>query len=815
MERLIGFSISGIHKIGSTKQLCFAMPTSSNVVSAFESTQNAAVIQAMLPRGGSVDTAIEPYRIAERYSNYIFRLSAADEVGAHLFRKAARAVGRLPGPVSSTASAVFLGIPALGTAPFDITEGGNFNVVYIGEETLFIPSGSETAPGSGSYTGVLRGRVGSVAVDHGTGTYIYRTPPFWQGRKLTLFDFALDRSQPFARRDTGRIADSFTQDNAEIVVRMSSHLAGINNQTINVRPFDMRGKADALRFAQRAAEGGRDEAFLAGAILRNAGEALTFNIAKRQLQDGTVRFSASGVDMDIGHVFVEYDNHLQYYVQRTPDVYAPDTPVKASILGSSVLPPAEGGAVPGLSPERLSVLFCVIHPSVDAYVDAAGTLVPFRAPTQAYKHLTINADIKDVYTYHPLAIAAGLMLSTQSARLNADRFDVFHPNYSLDASDAFSDDSIQDIHDLIRATPDSRVDYFVLGSKNAPVKVMAAIRNMLHVHGFRLSVDNEGFFKFSRTRTITAREFGVATATPLKALPSALLSFDDGNGDTTSIITGTYGQTPYRRGSAFSVTALDDDVLPKQAQQNFDQMTMTADTLQSLLRIRAVLESRALVQDFQGARLKIRVADHLIDGLDYSLGGFLALADLPIKKAWLWDKDGQRKKNLLSTTTPAWVGEVIGRRYLPQDNYYELELFFANDALTRDRAPSGVLRQTTPSGEPEIYLEDTHFGDVAGDLSRFTQGDQVMIYTPDGVYLAGPHTIMNIPDVDGYLEFSVGLTELARGSVVELAHIDTVSSGVGYDNPAVIAGVDRAYVFMGTANRTLGTAAGPADQYGG
>jgi hypothetical protein len=342
---------------------------------------------------------------------------------------------------------------------------------------------------------------------------------------------------------------------------------------------------------------------------------------------------------------------------------------------------------------------------------------------------------------------------------------------------------------------------------------MEEIRNILQTYGYRLSINRHGFLTFSKVKLLDVRERSETLTNVVNAVASDLLNFADGSENTSPKVFGKYGETPFFDGSTIEITTALEGTYPVVATLDENELSIKANTISELGELRVQLESRALLMDYQTPRLKIR-----IDGdtsADIGLGKWVNLADLPLRSAWLFDKNGNRISVLDSINDAKWVGQVIGRRYLISDNAYELELFFINEEVIRWRAPSARV-----SGAPQINVNrigiepGTVFGNGSSDIVRFTVGDQVSIIRDDGTWeTTTPLPITAIgPD---YLEFATNVSSFNTGDYyVELAYLRT-STANGYQNASVLPGVSRAYAFLGRSpDGKLGTAAITADQYG-
>jgi hypothetical protein len=781
--------------------------------------------EALAEKGGTIDTSVDPFRVRENHGSFTVKAVATDRIGKQLFRKAYRSVGKLDVAITSTAATTIdfnvTGLDGGGGQIQDIS--GNYNVVYIGTEVILVPLSSETAPGSGIYNSCIRGALMTEAGLHTVGTFVWDQQPYWTGRKVWLFDATENRTPNVKLREVGRISNGFEQDNGNIIIRGSSHLTSLDRKYVNLKPYAIDQSDNRLEYEL-------SDEFLTGAGLAGffISEDRGLNIRKKFRTTTATLANYDAAFIQINEDFQYYDrrNFINRYRSRNIN----------SLLKSRLL-------VPGEEQQTLETphfLFCIINPNYESWIQdgyagegrrppnlPAAAIVGtsygptrFFAPTEGFEDLTVNADINEIYKYHPIAICAAFLMSTPKETTNPDEFDLFAPNWSLNVRDAFSTSSIAAIHTLIRENPWDQVQYLVLGKNGEPVKLMDEIRDILQTYGYRLGVDNEGYLTFSKVKLLDVKERSDSYSNFATAVASQLLNFKDGSESTTPRVFGKYGETPFFEGNNVEITTKLDGTYPAIATLDDNELSVKANTIAELGELRTQLEARALVMDFQTPRLKIRVAADI--GTNLGLGAWVNLQDLPLGKAWLFDRDGNRLTTLDSSTQVRWVGQVIGRRYLINDNAYEIELFFLNDEVIRWRAPSARVSGFPQLLDTRIAIEvGSLFGDAASDSLRFTVGDEVSIINDDGTWVTTtPLTITAIgagtTAATSYLEFDSNVALYNIGDYyVELAYLRT-STADGYLNAAVIPNIDRAYTFMGRSpDGKLGTAVIEADQYGG
>ena len=826
-ERCWGIVIEGVPAPDTIKPLAICSAASDallDIVRGLSSVFVGKYLEAregLAGRPGSIDTSIDPFRVNESHGSQTVRVVATDYFGGMLYNKAYRSVSKLDVLLTSSATSVDLNRTGLDTAPATIVDpvAGSFNVVWIGSEAILVPLSSETAPGSGIYAGCTRGALMTDAQEHPVGTYVWDRIPYWTGRRVWLFDAMRERTPRCKLREAGIIQRGFTMDRGEIIVRISSHLSSLDKLSANLKPYKVEEAAwsdiryiNSLDFPTGAGLGGSFRSSYTG-----------LNVRKKYRAGGALVTLPDGA-------WVQNGEHFQYFNGETsvrPNEYYYYSRNISNLLRSEAVIPSDSNDEIEIRPH---FLLCVVNPDYqtwfqDGYLGerrrpaaspALGTsfgATAFFGATQDFEDLTTNADYKEVYKYHPVAIAAAMMLSTKSDVADPDEFDILHHNWSLDLRRHFSAASIAEIHECIKRNPTDQVEYFVLGKDGQGVRLLEEIRNLLQTYGYRLLVDKNGYLTIGKVGLIDVETWSAAGSNVVDAVASDLLQFTDGSGDTMARVIGKYGETPFYDGNTVEVSSQLEGQYPQVATVDENELSINANTIANLGPLRAQLESRAMLMDFQCPRLQVRV-----DGdtsADLGLGQWVNLQDLPLQKAWLFDSEGNRVSAISSQFDARWIGQVISRRYLISENAYEIGLIFPNSDLIRLRAPSARV-----SGAPQtvntrigIVTGSPDFGDPDGDISRFTVGDEVSIVSDSGAWVTT--TPLSITGIGAdYLAFGVNVETYNRGdNWVELAYLRT-NSGNGYENTSVLSGIDRAYAFLGADNETLGSAGIDGDSYG-
>ena len=836
--RVFGFRISGINLADDRGQAAFVFATSDRAAEVLEELEeDTAVLVCVDDRVGSVDTMIEPFRMRERHSNYSFSLPATTEVGRHFFRKAERAISSLiedaaPGDTTmhfaQHADSGVNNLDVIGDPDF-IDDGTEYRIYYVGSETIYIAE--NTHVGGGEYEDVVRGAAGSRAQRHSEGGNVFDDVPFWIGRRIETIDWTPENG--ITIRDIGRIAEAFRQSSGWIEIQTRNWLDGLDRARINQDPSIVDDDESLIEIITTEDP---EPFYIVGSIDRTNPD----NERIYKTRDNT----GNPLEGDMRPMWLQMRDHLvpmrfllgsgfdaiyEYFV-------AGEDPFPANPLRSPSIEPQEAREnLADISNDEITPLFAIVHPSVAPWVGAIDGIGP---STIGLEHgRTVNENLVGVYPYHPVAIAAAFLMSTDSDRLDPNNFDVLSGNLGLDRRRAFSPGTIDHLHSLIARTPDMAIDQMVVGWNREPEQIMDRLRRMLLFFGFRFGCDNQGFLTIEQYSLADVADYDHAIKNEIRIIPAETIDFEDGSGDRTTSIGGTFRQTPWLDGRSVRVVSDPDAEKDFAAQARVDEMTLDAPFIWRLSTYRSWLQSRAIIQDFQIPRLRVaQVEDHLSGGLDYSVGGIVLVPDLGLENPWLWDSDGERISDMAEQGDVFAAGIIIGRRYLPRESVYELEMLFLFSAVIRWRAPSAIIEDVqfqTSLTHRVIVSESSNLGATEADGYYFSRHDQVAVYELDGtpVDIAPGRVFSETGDGEEFLVNSdddwvaAGL----EGKVLELNHIksdgepgEAATWGEGYWNPGQVPdsdsleNIDRAYMFFSRdSDATLGDENLLGDEYGG
>lgn len=810
-SRIVGFKISGVFNRNNGRQVAFITPCTPEEKEIFRLRTGLHPLECLKPRSGSIDASTEPFRSKEKFSSYAFTLIASDEVGSLLFQRSSVATGELPEPLDSTTTTnVNLGVSGLAAGSFD--EDGNFEYpvvfnnftgyVYIGRELIYIRQDN----GSGTYGQAIRGAAGTVAENHPAGTRFYIYPSYWVGRSAQIFDYDVVENH-LEQRENGVVSQGFTMSHATIRVQISSRLRDIKDQTVNNAPTIIPNQF--LRVDLRDGQTLTDEQFY------EQTQTILGSINPTIYPSSVKKPGYGNADSDryfqFGDTFKRLSNRDQF-----PPVWYPQRYLGAPPISEETGRVAAGAGSQLIMPEGIEIF---VIPGRDSGGGCATDLFSQLSTTVTDRYpLLTHDEVVAIYKRHPLAICAALQLSSPSDVVDADSFDILNGNWGLNLRAQFSPDSISNIHDLIHDTQNLSVDYLLLGWDASPIQLMREIRNILQTYGFRISIDNNGFFDYTRIGIPGVAEFDAALSTSLVAKPGSVLEYDDGASDRVTTITGVYGGLPWRKAQPFIIDSRGERDLPDAALSEIGEVQINANTVLYLDSLFDIMVTRSAIQDFQIPRLKLRVEDHLVQGNNYALGQYINLSDIPLRFAWLFNNQGERISDL---PPERFTGQIMGRRYLPMEGVYELEIFFGSDFVSKWRAPSLVVEEAQyNSGTNALTLfqsVETNFGDGVRDSDRFSVGDVVRFYYPDGTPWVQNQDSIIISISPTTIQLKGITTEPDPGTIMELSHYKSTGS-TGYSNPGLdgqFNNISNPYVFLADQTGFLGTDNVPGDKYGG
>jgi len=746
---------------------------------------------------GGVDTTADIFRAKTTWGGFDFHVEASpDKVPERLFYEQRRADATLQEGIAAGASTLKLDNPNLANT-----------VVYIDEETMVLGSATGTSGGVTTYNVDTLAAYQSKDQAHGAEANVFTSVPYWGGRRVWLYTMTRDVTDTlgyaFEQRQICRISGSFRQSNGAIIIPTEEVGSGLDEV--------QRGRAQRSfeRLSQSYYFRDGDDAPIRAATTSKGD--YTPKIAKPTSGSGQENI-AFEVDGQIVPGFADRESGPAY----TGTTYFSGSPIFGQKYSEDKWADTQT--------ERK------IDPSVVNEVFVADRI---------YSGLNLNKFSIDVdtepYQWHPLAFYGCFHLSQPATPWDPEKFDVLKPDWSLNLDWLFVDDIIDRLWELIRQTPNQKIDRIILGTGGEPVTLRQYCREaLLRPYGWTEGITNDGKLTVQPLKDTDVEFYDNALDNRVRPEPSETLDLSNGRGSTVDAVEAVMGSEFLGDRRSILVQARDNSStrpadLTSSPDLSYDLSTIDPERIQW---VRSQVVSKLLQQHFALPRLRVRVPDHTFDNLDYGVVSKVALEDLDVEPAWLLDKDGNRVSSVGDDVQ--FAGYIVSRRFMPRERAYELELLLTGSGLIRWRTPSGVIESVSGTGTSSQDLvlggggaSDTAFGDedtTAGgltgsevaDASRFTAGDEVQIWKPDGTQWNTE--IVEVASVSGDTVTLDGSFSSAppTGYIVELAHLRT-SSGSGYENDGLggtFDFVDRAYFYLADASDTLGDANLDADEYG-
>lgn len=694
----------------------------------------------------TVEVVCEPFNSTMRFSSLSIELEAENIIAELLQHKGRRADSTVSEELSFDAQQI----------QTEATDGGlTDTIVYINDETMLIDSHL----GSGVYGLGERGLFGSIASHHPVDSNIFTTVPFWHGRGVRIY--TLDPSHQPHRwqcRWQGRIDQniSTSADGTRIKFSAREGLATLDQTFLNLQQRKI--DTQSVNFVSRSED--REQYEAKGSV--------GFNSAVKKTPGRG------------GNYWVQIQNGL-YRVQG----YRKQKFIKSRELQS---PPEDSRPTSSISVHEVFV----VHQN-ESWCSTS------RLNEQPSFYSGVSILDKTIYPRHPLAIFAALCFSDVSDDNDPSTFNVLKaPYFSAQLKWLFDDDIIKNIHQMIQETQDLQVDNFVLGWSGEVVNMYEDIvRPLLHAYGFYFGMNNSGFLNIKRLKLPDVDDVEDIPNQKLQAIPD-VLEWNDGYQDSAEAVSATVGELPWRSPTTQLIRAVDNadqrkSAFTQSASTTFDMRTVNPFNVRLS---QDMLTNRMLIQHFGVPRLRIRVDDHLHTGQDYSLGQIVNIKDLPINRAAVINKNGQRVFNLEDNSN--FYGYIVGRQFDFQTGTYELDIMLSGDTTVKWRAPSMMI-SNVDSGAKTLNADTfSRFGDDVPDCTRFNEGDEIQVWRRSGVLRTSEAaTISDITNTTVTLSTWPFSTDPLVGDIVRIANLGQ------YFNDTVKTQTERAYAYLGAVAGTL------------
>lgn len=755
---------------------------------------------------GSISTSTDIFRAKTTWGAFDFGLEAfPDKVAELLFYEQKRADAVLQEDV----------------APSDFTlklddSGLADTVIYVGEETMALGSATGTSGGVTTYNIATRAAYQSEAQAHTQDANVFTSVPYWGSRRVWLYDLERDptKSQGFEfhQRWIGRITGSFRQDLGRITVPTREVMSGLNNVKRGraSRSFERMGVAYYYRDLNQGPSNARPPGPVVAAMPYDGSytpkirKPDTFNTVAFQVDDEIVLGSA---DVD---ATPEYEGTASF--NNTP-IFGKNYPTERFGEGKD----AKSLEDRKIEPEDVYEVFVA-----DRIYSGATSLTAGNTQDDLWG-----------YRWHPLAYYGAFHLSEPGTPIAPDSFDVFQADWTLDLKHLFVDDIVDRLWKLMRETADQEIDRIILGENGQTVSLRQFSREaLLRPYGWTEGITNDGLLTVEPLRDADVEFYDTALNNKIRPEPSDLLDLSNGRSQTVDAVEVILGSEFLEDRRSIIVQARDDSSTRAADQAASPDLAYDLSTIDPERGgwARDQVVGKLLQQHFAMPRLRVRVPDHTFQSRDYGIGTEVALEDLDVEPRWLVDKNGDRVTTIGDDVQ--WAGYIVGRQYLPTERAYELELLLSGSSIIRWRAPSGVIESVSGTGTASQSItlggdstdsafgdedtDNTTVGNVLPDAQRFTEGDEVRVWKPDGtLWNSEIREIASISSDTVTLDGSFSSAPPA-GHILELAYLQT-SSGSGYENDGLGSTfdfVDRAYFYLADQDDTLGTTNIAADEYG-
>lgn len=645
------------------------------------------------------------------------------------------------------------------------------DLLYLNDELIRVVSLS-----AGTVWNIERAYAGTQATGHRAGSNMYRTPPYWLGRAITIYRVELEAVnqtvQSIEAVWRGYLSEPPSVENSvtTITLRAEDALSTLRRAAVNLAPLRHAPAAPVIPF--RAPDGAAE---VYGFVPAETGVAFDTSVHRRfstWISDGACKA------LQLGQSLV---------ITRGDVIVRPGRP----ILGSTAFKVDE--LVEG--PYCEVALF---SRSVDEWLlDEYGAVGP--TPT-----------INCAYPYHPLTIAAALLFSDP---VDTDEdplaYNVLHQSCTLGVG-YLANYTAWD--NLIQKTSHIEVDRLVLFWDMEPLEVFEFLtQQLLPAYGFVLAADASGLLRPIQIGLADVEQYANAPqVTPISGTWEWTLSAHG----ALDAIDATIGELPWSPGRRVEVSAK--GVRDPSSGSRTTRMAKRADSSVSYPTI-----SEAAAESYGAARLA-NVLAWRYDGLPivtcllqadqpWFLGQYVRLLKpAGLVSPILFDLSGQRVDTLWDTA--ALIGQIIKLRRDLSRNRYEVELLLTNYSYGKAakwRAPAARIKSRTGSGTYLIEGSTSDFGEAVSDALSLAVGDDVVPRTPTlgnrGTPLARSIVSITPSGPDWLITLSAEFSSVAiAGDWIYLA------DSVQYLNGAIVAGEDFPYTFM-TTGASLPRPTSPTD----
>lgn len=564
------------------------------------------------------------------------------------------------------------------------------DLLYLGDELIRV-----VGLDSGTTWDIERAYAGTPQQGHRAGSNMYRTPPFWVGRAITIYEVVLEPVNQGVQSYTtvwrGYLTEppSVGQGVTTISLKAEDALSSLRRAVINRAPLRHRPSTPLVPYASLDGSGA-----LTGYVPAETGVAFDSSVHRR--------FTAWITDGAAKALMV-----------------SPKT-LMVSIEDVIKLPgkPVSGSAPLEVGEELVDPVFeaAVWDENLDAFVsDLHG--VPGPSPT-----------IRCEYPYHPLTIAAALLFSDpQDSEEDPAAYNVMHPSCTLGVG-FLANYTAWD--NMIRRTSHIKVGRTVLFADGEPLRVFDFItQELLPAYGFAMSADAAGRLHPIQIGLADVAQFA---SSPVVRPISGVWEWTLSSAGALDAIDATIGELPWAPGRRVEVGAA--GVREPTSGSRSTRMSRRSDVTVNYPTIEA-----SGAESFGAASLANLLAWRY-DGLPvltciiqadqpWFLGQFLRVAKPDgLVSPILFDENGARVDNLWETAT--LVGQIIKLRRDLLRNRYEVDLLLTNYSYGKPakwRGPAARIKSRTGIGQYIIEGTTSDFGEPVSDALSFTVGDELIL----------------------------------------------------------------------------------------
>lgn len=772
-------------------------------------------------------SSLELFTSGVTWSTMSCQLQAVDEAAETFVATQFRAQATLENRLTASATTIDL-------SRSDLAD----TVIFVGNETIRLKSATGTTSGVTTYN-CVRGQYKSLARAHEAESPIFTDVPFFDARRVWVYRVYVEPNSSTGASDP----------DIEIVQSGLAQMVGNVTQDQGALSVDTRSVGMRLKEIR----GGKGDRLLRGELTVSDTSSGGLALGGNPTEGGSRILKPEVGDVPKGGAFQIDD----YAWGADVNVDTSTTPNSADSLSPYFTPSSVAGGPEGIPLWGEQPGFDDIEPGDFKPGGEGPHILEKTVGEEVYEIFAVDRDagvnplhavgdaLGEVFRYHRLSFFAAITQSTAQKSADASSFDVLTREWSLNCSWAFTDSFLTDIKELIRATPDATVDRIALGKNNEPVDLWDFCVNDLLTPIFTLNVTSEGLLDVDRVRPPTIEDHDEAVGRPVKPRPSSELREDPARDRTKYGAQVTVGKTELTDGRSVQIRNdknLNQRWLDYEGSRELSISWSVASPSRAVRlgtgdddtggTVAGYMKDNLQLQAFPNPRIHFLTDDNRDKSADYTLGEFVNLDDFDLEPEWIVDSQGNRINNFSDIDA---TGVVVRRKLFINDEErstgYVLGVMFVGDGLTRWRAPSGKIQASTTvnsGSDTQLTLEaddgsKSHYGaqDLSGnavsDASFFTVGDETEIRNPDFTEWTDNalRTVKSVDAANNTITVAGTYTSLPpAGRFVELARLDSNSSGTGYENTTILTNIDRAYIYLADVDDTIGDGQIEADKYG-